>query len=136
MYSAVDSSTAKLSYAFRTEATALLRSEQNDDSLNTVCALNYLSLSSSCAGDEDLSHEYCDQARKMAIRMKLFGVPKDNTVETGGWMANNWKLTTAYCAWGLYNWLTSVSFSPENVFLRFSSLTNTECGHFVSSKRV
>jgi hypothetical protein len=111
MYTAIDTSLMELSYVFRAEAVNLWRAEQNEDSLTTICALNYLSLSASCAGDEYLSQKYCTQGREMAHRMKLFGVPKAKAKAAGpdDSIPSELRLATAYAAWGIYNWLMSVS---------------------------
>src|ERR1700753_2859660 len=114
MYTFLDTSIVELSYVFRTEAVNLWRAERNEDSLTTVCALNYMSLSASCAGDEDLGQKYFTQGREMALRMRLFGVSKNEATRTDDSMSGELRLATAYAAWGIYNWLMSVS-QPRSI---------------------
>lgn len=87
----------------------LYRAERMSDLLPNASALAIFSMVCTLQCREDLASETLQLSRQMGERMKLFGVPDEesNYVHFNS-MPSYMKVASAQTAWGLYNWLRCV----------------------------
>lgn len=102
----VDERAISLGSTFLSKAKELWRVERSTDAILNVPALLLLYSSSTIhAGDIELIEE----ARQMAQRLRLLGVPH-TAANAAGFreMTDDWKRAAAHVAWGIYGLLTCV----------------------------
>ncbi|KAK8064204.1 hypothetical protein PG996_008856 [Apiospora saccharicola] len=111
-FTSVDIKSSSLVPALFHEAQKLYKAEAADNRPVTIAATMLLGFASTMAGREPLALELFASARRKAVEMGLFGVPRPQYVDDH-WEA--WRLLSsdqlrerAQVAWGTYNWLTSV----------------------------
>lgn len=106
-YSAVDVRSVALARFFLAETEMLWQSERSSDSLNTLVAIQLYCMMLTAQGKDEQTPDLLLEGRRMAERMRLFGVPHDASLAASfAALSPKWKRATAHTAWGVYNWLT------------------------------
>jgi hypothetical protein len=107
MYSTVDPEVEDLSCQFCEEAEGLLelQSQQEEDTMIHLAALQFLSLGYLGQGRDHAVLKYLNQAISTGERLGLWGVDDDRAKtrmnKMGSAEANNYQVIT----WGVFNWI-------------------------------
>jgi hypothetical protein len=115
MYSAIDPQTDQIAIRFCTEAESHWTAERHkgNDSILILAATEFLCLGYLGQGRDHVVLRYLTEAADMAGRMGLFNTEGQvSGMETSSYsnLAGAAKTSHMYAAWGIFNWLTSVSF--------------------------
>ncbi|KAK2593871.1 hypothetical protein QQS21_008421 [Conoideocrella luteorostrata] len=114
MYSAIDPQTDHIAIDFCTEAEGHLTAEyyKCDDSILVLAATEFLCLGYLGQGRDHAVLRYLTEAANMAGRMGLFSTEGHvNEMKSRNYddLTGTAKTSHMYAAWGIFNWLTSVS---------------------------
>ena len=104
-YPATDVETLALIHSFSQEAEMRWHDHGSNECLNTAIAIQFLHLGYLLSGNERRL-EFLNKGRRMAERMKLFGVEHDaSSAATFENMSQEARKANAHFAWGHYNWI-------------------------------
>ncbi|KAK8091857.1 hypothetical protein PG997_002218 [Apiospora hydei] len=133
---AIDSRTTALAHAFFQEAEILYRAERMSDLLPNSSALAIFSMVCTLQCRDDLALETQQLSRQMGERMKLFGVPDEesNRVHFKS-MSPHMKIAFTQVAWGLYNWLSLRAVFCEAKPIEYPPILPIPGAHHDSSQR-
>ncbi|KAK8022433.1 hypothetical protein PG993_013200 [Apiospora rasikravindrae] len=133
---AIDSRTSALGHAFFQQAEMLYRAERMSDLLPNSSALAIFSLVCTLQCRDDLALEAQRLSRQMGERMRLFGVPDDESHRAHfNDMPPHMKIASAQAAWGLYNWLSLRTFFYEAKPIDYPPILPIPGEHHDSSRR-
>lgn len=115
MYSAIDPQTDQIAIHFATEAESHWTAERHksNDSMLILAATEFLCLGYLGQGRDHVVLRYLSEAANMAGRMGLFNTEgQAGKIETSNYASLTGAARTSqmFAAWGIFNWLTSVSF--------------------------
>ncbi|KJZ68375.1 hypothetical protein HIM_12235 [Hirsutella minnesotensis 3608] len=111
MYSGIDPSTESLTTPLCAEAERHWNQEREDqrDTILNMAAAEFLSLGYLGQGIDHKMLVYVSEATEMGIRLGLFGVPTQGSVDINGALPVQENAARAYAAWGVFNWITLMS---------------------------
>lgn len=111
-----------LGQAFFNHAQQLIADGAELSTLTAVAALQLLCIAAMGYGRDRLALGFLRQSVRTGIRMGLFGVSSE-LGSASMWLGDleDWSRAASYTAWGVYNWVSSVTHPPQRTFMSLST---------------